>query len=137
MEEGMLSYPVSPEYVIDHVFSGVDHQHRRVQLPVECADRAVSWIRIQARTYGATAPEDHPIWGWIDSLHRATERELRLTGAAALSFDLDLGHVSWTVRRAAGCSPVADRLPRGHAHIGLQARGGATAEGRRGPGADF
>jgi hypothetical protein len=101
VDDGRLTDPApAPAYVIDHVFSGTDHQHRRVQLPVECADRAVSWIRIQARTYGAGAPEDHPIWGWIDTLHRVTQRQLLLTGSADLAFDLDQGRVSWSIRRA-------------------------------------
>lgn len=86
-------------YLIDHVVTGAGGSHREV-LPAECADRAVGWIRIQARRYGAGVPEDHPLWDWTVSRYSGTEYELRSTGSAAVAFDIGEGRVSWTVRRA-------------------------------------
>lgn len=105
-EAGMFTHPVTGEYVIDHVFTGTAGS-RQERLPAECVESAVGWIRIQARRYGAAVPEDHPIWDWTVTRHRTTEQELRRTGSAAVTFDLDQGRVSWTVRRAPSTPPAA------------------------------
>lgn len=107
VEEAVITHPVTAEYVIDHVFAGGDGGYHRERLPAECAARAVGWIRIQARRYGAGVPEDHPIWDWTVSRHRSTEQELRSTGSAAVAFDLADGKVSWTVRRAEDAAQAA------------------------------
>lgn len=111
MEDPMITHPLTGEYVIDHVFAGAGGQHRE-RLPAECPDRAVGWIRIQARRYAAAVPEDHPIWDWTVSRHHGTEQELRRTGSAAVAFDLGEGRVSWTVRRTQGTAEAPDRAPR-------------------------
>lgn len=109
MEEAAFTHSVTAAYVIDHVVTGTGG-YRRELLPAECAGRAVGWIRIQARRYGAGVPEDHPLWDWTVSRYSGTEHELRSTGSAAVVFDLGEGRVSWTVRRsydgaaAAGCA---------------------------------
>lgn len=97
VEESMLTEPMTAEYLIDHVGSSATLD-RHVQLSVDSPDRAVTWIRVQARGYGATAPEDHPIWDWIDHRYHRTEAELRMTGSATVFFELDYGTVSWNIR---------------------------------------
>jgi len=88
----------APGFVVE-LWSSTDGAEPELssRVSAETPERAVGWIRLQARPLIGDEPEDAPVWEWVQTGHCADLRELEAGRPVTVAFIVGGERLEWRV----------------------------------------